>query len=62
MGMESTAVSSLDTFLNGGSFDAFADRVETSLKMNDLIWGGRSEDRDDVCNWLNERIDWVEGN
>ena len=61
-GMESTAASSLDTFLNGGSFDAFADRVETSLKMNDLIWGGRSEDRDDVCNWLNERIDWVEGN
>lgn len=58
-GMKSAAVSVLDAFLNGGSFDQIADRASTSLKMNELVWGGKNEDRDDVRDWLNERLDWV---
>ena len=61
-GMKSSAITSLRMYLDSEALDAFADRVETSLKMNDYVWGGRSEDRDDVCDWLNERMDWIESN
>ncbi len=59
---KSAAISGLRAFLNGGSFDTTADRVTASLEMNELVWGGRDEDRNDVRDWLNNRLDWVANN
>ncbi len=60
--LKSSAVSLLRMYLDGEAFEADADRAETSLRMNELVWGGRVEDRNDVRDWLNERLGWVESN
>ena len=57
-----SATTSLYAFLNSGSYDLMADRVATSLKMSELVWGGRTEDRNDVRDWLNNRLAWVANN
>lgn len=54
------AVDTLREFINDGAIDQQMSRVSASLKMNELVWGGKNESYKDVVTWLNVRLDWVE--
>lgn len=55
-------ISKVRAYLNGGDFDSQMKSGDASRKMNSLIWGQSYESHDDVRNWINERLNWIERN
>ena len=59
--LKASAISTLYSFLNDGSLDTIASKATSSLKLNELVWGGKNESCTSVRNWLNDRLEWMKG-
>lgn len=33
--------------------------VESSMRLNSVVWGSSGESCDDVVRWLDQRLDWL---
>lgn len=59
---KASAISTLRAYVNDGALDATMSRIDASLGMNEIVWGGKDESYTDVRSWINQRLNWLEQN
>ena len=59
---KANAIATLRTYVNSGALGATMGRIEASLNMNEVVWGGKDETYADVRSWINQRLNWLEHN
>ncbi len=59
---KSDVIKTSRSYLNGGALQEQMEDISASIKMNAFVWGEKNETWNDVRDWLNKRLDWIEKN
>lgn len=59
---KSDVIKTFRSYLSGGALQEQMEDISASVKMNAFVWGEKSETWNDVRDWLNKRLDWIEKN
>lgn len=59
-GIKGDVLSSCDAYVKG-DFESQSKVIESSLKMNSIVWGANKENPQAIADWLTKRIQWLSG-
>ena len=59
-GIKGEVLSSCDAYVKG-DFESQSKVIESSLKMNSIVWGANKENPQAIADWLTKRIQWLSG-